>query len=90
MEKANVELKDGFYDLQDFLLGNLEDFIRAVEYSRNTDFKINRAKRIKKVSEILKKLKKEMRDGISIVDWQLKELGKEQETVQADIAEKEV
>lgn len=82
-------LKDGFYDLQNFLITSLEDFSMAVEYSRNQDFKLNPEKRIKKVSEILKKLKKEMQDGISIVDWQLKELGKE-ENAHADITKKGV
>ncbi|MCL4496528.1 MAG: hypothetical protein M1467_00235 [Deltaproteobacteria bacterium] len=69
-------LKSGFYDLQVQLLDYIEDFLLVVEYSRNPDFKLNKAERIKKVSKILRELKKEMQDGISIVEWQLKELGK--------------
>ncbi|MCL4322033.1 MAG: hypothetical protein M0016_00245 [Deltaproteobacteria bacterium] len=71
-------LKSGFYDLQVQLLDYIEDFLLAVEYSRNPDFKFDKKARIKKVSEILKELKKDMKNGISIVDWQLKELGKEE------------
>ena len=69
-------LKSGFYDLQVQLLDYIEDFLLVVEYSRNPDFKLNKAERIKKVSKILRELKKEMQDGISIVEWQLKDLGK--------------
>ncbi len=76
--KEEEILKSGFYDLQECLLDYIEDFLLAVEYSKNPDFKLDKKARIKKVSEILKELKKDMKNGISIVDWQIKLLLKEE------------